>query len=281
MLSITIDWLALNFKEWTIEAENFMRTYARVSDTQATTPRFGYSQATMDSHGTVIMWNTDRDDMGHHVIFSGSALRNIFINSTVQPQALLRACVDAGGNISRLDLAKDCTETQIDFEAIYQSLEQGHNRGTARTYGRITGNDGGYTIYIGSRQSERFIRLYNKSAQLGITDDYWARLECECKGKVACAVALSLCKTTDWQAVFDGVVLGAVSLPLQASWQSFFTLGLLPIGLPKMEKITDREKWIETQVTPAVTKHYIDNPQSQAVLRLIEALNLIDRQRKD
>lgn len=280
-LTITIDWLALNFKEWTNEAEQFMRTYARVDFTQDTTARFGYSLATVDNNGSVIQWNPDRVDMGHHVIFSGSALRNLFEHQAVEPRTLLRTSIDAGGAISRLDLAKDLTAQEVDMQAVYNALEQGDYSGTARTYGRIVSNGNGDTIYIGSRQSERFIRLYNKAAQQGMVNHNWYRLELETKGMVARALALAIVDTQSWSVVFDNVVRNMVWLETVASWRHFFALNIVPFGLPKIEKTTDRERWIEEQVIAAVARHYIDNPASTAVARLIETLLLIDRQRKE
>jgi hypothetical protein len=272
MLSISIDWLALNFKEHTHEAERFMSMYARVNGTQECTPRFGYGKAHMDGNGTVTMWNVDRGDMGYHVIFAGTALRNLFQSEQTVPQSLLRAVVDAGGRISRLDLAKDLTGQEVDLQAIYQQIEQGNYTGTARKYGRITSDGNGETIYIGSRTSERFIRIYNKSAEQELNNQHWFRFELETKGEVARAIT-HLCLGTDhWEAVFDNVVRGMVWMERPKSWRSFFDNGGIKIGLPKIEKQTDREAWIETQVTPAVLKHFAENKSSVAVLRLIDAL---------
>jgi len=225
------------------------------------------------------MWNDDRDDMGHHFIFSGSALRNLFTNTPIQPLTLLRACIDAGGNISRLDLAKDLTEEAFDYEAVYQSLKQGNGGGNTRNFSKVESGENGYTIYMGSRQSERFARLYNMAAQGSLPNALWARFEVETKGVAARAVATSLVHSRDWSGTFDGVVLGMVGNAKKAQLEQFFTSGTVPVGLPKIEKQTDRERWIEGQVIPAVARHYIDNPNSEAIARLIATLNLIDRQR--
>jgi len=279
MLTITIDWLSVNFKEWTNEAEHFMRTYASSKPTQDTTARFGYSNASVDNNGVVLQWNPDRADMGHHVIFSGSALRNIFSGETVQPQSLLRACLDAGGLVSRLDLASDLSGEALDLSRLYKSLEQGANIGTARTFGQIRSNDNGHTIYIGSRQSERFMRIYNKAAQTGLTSDYWFRFELECKGMVARAMASMLVSQHEWLPVFVGVCSGMLNIPGSPELGPFYNAASAAIGLPKIEKQTDREKWIAEQVIAAVARHYIDNPNSEAVARLIATLQLIDRKR--
>ncbi len=281
MLTITIDWLAATFKEYTHEAETFFNSFARNGATQAADARNGYTRSTMDGCGVVVQWNPDYPSMGHHCIFSGSSLRNLFTSTSIQPGSLLRAIVDAGGNISRLDLAKDLTEEPFDYEAVYQSIKQGTAGGNTRTFSKLESGENGYTIYMGSRQSERFARLYNKAAQSGLPDALWARFEIETKGMVARAVATSLVKSHDWSGTFDGIVLGMVGNAKTAHLEQFFIPGNVPIGIPKIERQTDRERWIEGQVISAVSRHYIDNPNSEAVARLIATLNLIDRQREE
>lgn len=281
MITITLDWLAVNFKEYTPNAQEFMRTYASFPPVVSATPRFGYSIADTDAYGAVIQWNPDRPEMGNHVIFAGSTLRNLFENTSVQQQALLRACTDAGGTVSRLDLAKDCTGKAIDLQAIYQSLEQGLNTGLARTYGKIQSNDGGFTIYVGSRQSERFIRIYNKAAQQNTPNERWFRFEIETKGKVARAISSLLARSTNWTGTFDALALGMVQLASIPDYQVWFEAESVPIGLPKIERQTDRERWIAEQVIAAVAKHYIENPNSEAIKRLIDTLLLIAQQQKE
>lgn len=280
MLTATIDWIAGTFKEWNNEAENFVRTYASFAPVQAGKPRNGYRVCESDNCGSDILWNPNNQSMGVHVVFSGTALRNIFERQDIQPLALLRACVDAGLRVSRLDLAKDCTETAFDGQAIYNALEQGAGNGTTRTVGRIVSNGGGDTIYVGSRQSERFIRVYNKAAQTGDTTSAWWRMEVETKGDVARVVAQSLSETNSISRVFDGICLRMVGKPEMVGLAPMFAVVDAPFGLPKVTKTTDRETWIAEQVTGAIAKHYIDNPNSAAIANLRATLDLIDRQRK-
>lgn len=50
----------------------------------------------------------------------------------------------------------------------------------------ISSKGGGLTYYLGSRRSDRFYRIYNKTAQLGDNSEKMViRYELECKGKVA------------------------------------------------------------------------------------------------
>jgi len=280
MLYITIDWLAGTFhKERSNEAE-FINKYARALPILSGTPRHGYNQAEIDRHGVQLLWNSDREEMGTHVVFPGSALKSLYEQQNVQLATLLRDFANAGAKISRLDLAKDFTGAEIDLETIYQSLERGRNEGTARSFSKVQSAGGGYTLYVGSRQSEKFIRIYNKAAQESLTDTYWYRYELETKGMVARAVATSLIASGNWSGVFDVATRGMLDFFGTTPLAHFYALDTVPVGLPKIERQTDREAWIASQVLPAVAKYYIDNPQSEAIARLIATLNLIDKQRK-
>ena len=280
MLTIALDWLACTFKEYNHETEDFIRTYASAPTVQDTPARNGYTRATLDNNGVCVLWNPDYSGMGHHAVFGGTSLRNLFTSGVVSPSTLLRACVDAGGCVSRLDLAKDFTEGEVDYEAAYQSIEQRSGGGNARTVSKLQSSGGGFTIYIGSRQSERFVRLYDKAAEQKLPGVLWSRLEVETKGMVARAVTTSLLQSGDWAGTFDAVVLGMVGDAKRSHLSQFFQPGHVPVGLPKIERQTDREKWIETQCIPAIARHFIENPHSEAVARLRETLNLIDKQRK-
>jgi len=272
MLTISIDWLAGTFKELTHEAQRFMDAYARFPSVLPDAPRHGYNSAHKDGCGTVVQWHTEYQGMGYHVQFSGSALRNIIEQKEVQPDALLRSFLNSGGRVSRLDLAKDATGEKIDLSAIYQQIERGSNRGSARTHSQIKSSGGGVTVYVGSRQSERFIRIYDKAAERELSGVLWSRFEIETKGLVARAVASTLSHTDNWAGAFDTIAKAMLDLPGSTDYQAFFDEGIVPIGLPKITKQTDREKWIETQITPAVAKHWIEHPDSEAVQGLIEVL---------
>lgn len=280
MLTVTIDWIAATFKEYTNEAEQFIVAYASFGTPQASKPRNGYNTALRDDCGSELLWNTGNRGMGYHVVFSGSALRNLFEQKAIQPLTLLRALYDAGGRVSRLDLAKDCTGEKIDGAAVYKSLEQGRGGGNTRTFGRIVSNGGGDTIYIGSRQSERFIRVYNKAAQTGDTTIDWWRMEIETKGDVARLVALSLYQGAGFVQLFDGIINKMVGELDSVGLEPFVSRGLVEFGLPKVNKVTDREKWIAEQVIQAIAQHYIDNPNSEAIAALKQMLEKIDKQRK-
>lgn len=287
MLTITIDWIAATFKDYydgngelRNGSEEFVRGYASNGAVVPTTAHNGYTASTTDENGVSVSWNDDRKEMGHHAIVSGSALRNLFQRQGISSEEVLRSCTAAHGNITRLDLAKDLIGPQDDIKAIYKALQLDGNRGTAQNWNEINGNDGGYTLYVGARTSEKFIRIYDKAAESGLSDVIWSRFEVETKGKVARAVGTSLLNSRSWGDVFDTVVKAMVRPFSCGAFEQFFSDRNPAIALPKIERTTDREAWIEKQVLPAVAKHYVEHPDSEAIARLIATLQLIDRKRE-
>jgi hypothetical protein len=272
LLSITLDWLALTFTGVNRDEITFIDAYCMHPTILAATPRNGYTSAQTDACGVQLLWNDDRPEMGYHAVFAGSALRNLQQLRGIHMETLLRDAVYSEGHISRLDIAKDFVGESVNYQAIYQSLEQNANVGLARKYGKIESNDGGFTIYVGSRQSEKFIRIYNKAAEGKLQGELWSRFELETKGMVARSLAHSICASDNWAKQFDGLVLGMLDLPHCDEYQKFFQPGILAVGLPRIEKTSDTERWIETQVIPAVCRHFAKNKHSQAVQRLIDAL---------
>jgi hypothetical protein len=276
--SITLDWLAFTFREDTHEAAGWIRLYANAQGSMAIAPTNGYREAYRTTQGVVVMWNLDRAEMGYHVIISGSALRHVLEHYELDQQAIVQTVLHAGASITRLDLAKDVIGTKISLDSIYESLERGESTGTARSFSQIHSINGGNTIYVGSRQSEKFIRIYDKAAQTGDTSVHWYRFELETKGMVARALCTLLASDAQWVNGFDHIVRGMVHLATNISYALFFQLGTVPVGIPKLEKKTDREAWIEKQVIPAVAKHFVEFPDSAAVARLRALLDILDKQ---
>jgi hypothetical protein len=277
MLTVTLDWLAFTIKEMTENAEAWFGIHTPTESSTPDAPTNGYRSACRGPNGVVRMWNNDRPEMGHHVILSGSTLRSVVLALNTTQASLLQSAISTGGSVTRLDLAVDSEGVSIDERYIYLQSLAGKAMGTCRTFTLLEGSDGGKTVYMGSRQSERFIRIYDKGAQQGISGIHWHRMELETKGMVARSVAVLLVENSDWHAVFTGVCRKMASFSGIRDYQVFFDGVDVPIGTPKIEKRSDTEAWIEKQVTPAVAKHFIENENSRAVRLLIDMLDYIKR----
>ena len=276
MLTITLDWFAITHKEMTYEAHQFITAFASPQDSTPERATNGYDTAYRTKDGVIHMWHSRREEMGWHTVFSGSALRNIFIENGISQRSLLESAVNSGGRVSRLDLAKDAQDEHINLDEIYHHIRGKVYTGTARNAAQMQSMNGGNTIYVGSRQSEKFIRIYDKAAQSELAARDWKRYEIETKGMVARSLAQLLVNESDWDAAWTTMAKGMLDIPTSKEYQKFFTEQRSNVGIPKLERKSDREKWILEQCLPAIVKHYSENRISSAIRMLRDALDLID-----
>lgn len=115
---------------------------------------------------------------------------------------------------SRIDICVDDFTKKLTFDNITTALKQKNYSGF-RTKQGIQNYDAlnGWTVYLGSRQSEHMVRIYNKSAEsMGRIDAI--RWESEYKGKKANSIFKSLSKAIDIESsvkLLKGYVLGKVN----------------------------------------------------------------------
>ena len=122
------------------------------------------------------------------------------------------------GNVSRLDLAVTLRDDDIDRDwtqiAFTQCSFDGRvDSGLLKTH-RIQGTPDGATLYIGSRSSDRYIRIYDKTAESkGVYPERSWRWEIEYKKPRAGMVAARLLRLgAGPNAVIDVVRAGLVDL---------------------------------------------------------------------
>ncbi|MCH3990754.1 MAG: replication initiation factor domain-containing protein [Lactobacillus sp.] len=163
-----------------------------------------------ETENVLIMWSAEQPQMGVMVIFYGSGkklyeelARNCGIHIDWQ-KIIQEVYLHFRGHISRIDIAADLINYGYSIHAIDGKLNQGIyefvNGKTKRKIelDRITtfGDSGKVdTIYVGSRRSDSFLRLYNKRKEaLNKHNSYyfqaqrvidWIRIEAEFKHRTA------------------------------------------------------------------------------------------------
>lgn len=186
----SIDWLSVTFKGdlTDLELRKALSFGFPLKTWQRDKGKFGYSQAFIHPFGIMVMSNHSRPEMGVHVSFSGRALRSLTEQGVTAVEMLVWS-LENQGRISRLDLAIDVFDVKIDPIALAKSERVKSEPGTARKWSYIQGHDGGTTAYIGSRKSERFLRIYDKAAEQRRAGELWTRFELELKSDSARAAA--------------------------------------------------------------------------------------------
>lgn len=198
--------------------------------------------------GLYVMATEPDSAMGVHVSWSGSAL------GIVNPRAVLRQALAMGANITRIDIAIDIPEP-LELEAWKYYLDSGQAETRARDWNLITGRKG-QTLYVGSRTSEKFLRIYDKAAEQGIEGE-WFRIELECKGDFARGVALHI--DANGYDYFGDIIKGFCNFPTSPTWQRLLTSPTLLEGIPKPEKKRDTFAWLMSAAAPSLAKVLLDD----------------------
>jgi DNA relaxase NicK len=160
------------------------------------------------------------------------------------------------GKVTRLDLAVDVMGSDEKVSNIYNLLRAEPKRYKAQKVTLMDGTSGS-TVYVGSRASEKMVRIYDKGAERG-TGQKWLRFEVELKGGAARMEAARLAKCSTYldqyyvavQAVHWTVDLRGVECWDEAS-----------LNVPEAERWVDeqptkegRREWLMRVALPALVK---------------------------
>lgn len=223
-----------------------------VTEWKSEKPRFGYSVAfSPSSFPGPVVYCWPLDGRSHtHVQWSGSALA-----SRGSGEALLREVVQRGDRVTRLDLAVDVDPGHV--HSVYEAFEAGEVLTAARQVALMRSKTGD-TVYIGSRTSGRFVRVYDKSGQLGQPGSV-VRVELEAKGDTADGLARYIVQ--EGSHVIPEVVRGVIDCPTLPWWVAGFGDTQARWGVPKISREPNRAAWIDKQVTPALIDMHRTDPQ--------------------
>ncbi|MBR1691124.1 MAG: replication initiation factor domain-containing protein [Oscillibacter sp.] len=117
-----------------------------------------------------------RADMGVWVELSGQGCRTFETLSKVGWEGIFSFIRENGLKITRLDVAYDDHTGVLDIRTISQDTQAGLFISKS-TYWETVLSSKGTTVQIGSPQSKVLIRIYDKAAERGITDQHWVRCE--------------------------------------------------------------------------------------------------------
>ena len=183
------------------------------------------------------------------------------------------------GHFGRIDVALDDRNGVIDVDRIYASVKAGncvsHFRQSRLISGLDVGSglDTGQTLCMGSRQSDTYLRIYDKAAEQRakekVVEGTWIRWEMEWKSERADAVgmALSGLDQDSFQKYIVGVFRSALDFrdctraddpkdryyaPL-LDWWKVLTEGMQRARLEiakSVQKIEDVKRWAEKSLAP-------------------------------
>ena len=225
-------------------------------------PRNGYNHADMLKCGAVILHHNQYRDMGYHAQFDGASIRELR-NAGMTDTQFVRRLSSMSVKASRIDVAMDIFGSDdLTVASIANAVERGQIAAVTKkatyTHG-VGGKTNGATLYLGSRQSERMLRVYDKAAESGLDDIKWIRLEFEIKDEQAHAVQGAI------------VVNNSIADVFRAVWDKFIRycdvealsslVGETTATIPDVpRKVHSTVAWLLDQVIPAMVNFQEQHP---------------------
>lgn len=209
-------------------------------------------------------WHSERPEQRLLVTLTGAECARCAAEGLDLADVLRYATEDVAGRVTRLDFALDVHTPGADPMDLKRAWDAGQVRTPARTCGDVGmtapgGIDLGRTVYLGSRSSERVLRVYDKARLEGV-EGVWVRIELECKGDYAHALARSMLahgiipagKTALRQFV-------AADVPWLTEAMESESVPMEPLD----DKDTDRRRWYREQILPALARDLARGPERQ------------------
>lgn len=198
---------------------------------------------------------------------------------------------------TRVDAAVDDYSGCLQLDKIKHALDSGNIRSRLQDYettDRKRRRLKGFTCYIGNRQSNTFLRFYDKAVEQKmrgkpVENDEWKRLEAELKAEQAELFIdkLIVADLEDWHDIFRQRIRAAVDFvdasadsnksrcPLLDWWQQFCSDAIklklpVPKPVPTIEKVL---QWFETSVSSTLatlSKYYGKDEFFQVINLLID-----------
>lgn len=224
--------------------------------------RHGYKWAASHAAGFEVMGSPS--EMGVHVICPGHALQGSKFAS-INAQGILSAVNRYKGKLARLDLAIDAVETGLSIDDLADMMLDGTAYTTSKTWNFVIAPNGGQTLYIGARSSERFIRIYNKTAQLaasaGVPDAAdWKRIELEAKATAARAFGSLLLAGSPVDRVACEAITAVVDFPGDRIWQGIFNEPGRAVA-HSHRTLHNSERWLLGTVAHSLARQLKRDPQ--------------------
>lgn len=222
----------------------------------------GYSARWKDAITGAVFQSFGPENMGSHLTCSGDVMHNLRIG---QPdQQTVKQFIDKDGRFSRIDLAMDIHQSKITPAGMAVAYEQGILKTRARKAVLVeekspTGKDRGQTLYIGNRQSDRFLRAYDKNIEQGIVDqDAWLRLELELKNLRARGASGSVIEN-GLEPTVKGHIRDMFTYENDQYQMAMCGPSVLPDAVGR--KSTNTEKWLLETVSHTLAKCINERPE--------------------
>lgn len=258
-IRMIVDWLSLTFPN-----DDMPPNEAMVGVWKHTgNGLHGYRRKYVE-HGTgAVLQTMGAPGMGSHLTLTGDAMATIR-SGGIDDRTLAQEMVDKDARASRIDLAIDVIDSELTVAWCEGALKDGGMTTTARSTMALSeasssGEETGRTLYIGSRQSDRFMRIYDKRLESKVQDvTAWTRLEIELKNLIARGAVGSVAENG-----VESTVRGIAGSMIQMNhyvWKEIMT-GEIAEPPKAGKKNTKTEQWLLGTVAGTLAKVISNKPE--------------------
>lgn len=195
--SFTIDYISATSKHHSIKQCLERLAFGLPIDRWITSKAHnGYEHALKHPFGHVISWTNKRADMGVHVLFSGLPLKELHDHGENTLLIVYWLCEEEF-NFARIDFAIDVRGTWFDLENLQRAKFTGSVNKLPILIKDGPNAEEGQTLYIGSWDSDKFIRIYDKGVLQTPPEMNWFRFELVVARKTSTKVAKMIYNMSD------------------------------------------------------------------------------------
>lgn len=213
-------------------------------------PRNAYRTAYTNKNGAIMQTSVGREDMGINVLLTGSVL------GSYKWFEVLKLLNDEQGHFARLDITIDAMNSALNIEGLYNDLKFNDASTRAKKHSLVQ-SETGLTLYLGSRSSDRYLRIYDKAGQMGEPGKDWKRVELELSGDRATWVADYI--VSEGETSIKDLILDYVDFPDSPEWQSVFR-DVTPVQSVSHKKVSDTQKWLLSTVAKSAAVEMLFDP---------------------
>lgn len=195
---------------------------------------------------------------GSIMVLSGTAISNIRNDhDNVWVNKMAGVIARSSSHFTRLDIAIDIFDDGYLARTIARDVINGKMKFGRRkaTVVMGEGNEGGTTVYVGSRTSPKMLRIYDKNAESN-GEIKATRLEFELKAEAAHAAHRIMRAFNGYlkaSQLFTGLLLEF------GDWERYKAImdlcygDVTTLSIPKRERLLDKKAWLTRQVLPTFT----------------------------
>lgn len=261
-----IDWLEVTSKTSCKNQSELQRRAAEATKTRSddwhTDQAFNRYKVCVRGPGGALAL-CGREDMGTHIILGGVAL-TAFREMGAASHLLLNNFTAWGYRPTRIDLAIDAIDSRIDGLSTWRDFDEKRAETKAATILLVTSGNNGWTLYVGSRSSEKHMRIYNKYAEVDnkavVPDavDDWVRFEIVCKAHHSRAAA-SLIQHEGVSNAARSLIQSYARNPSNEKWNRVMEGPITEVG-KSVRKMTNTRRWLMEVAAKTLAREFQADP---------------------